>query len=367
MWRAAFWVTAVATDMSDYNSAVRKSLREAARGGVRVRQSDRQVFASGITRRVDTVVRQNVLDAVSAISNEMSLRGGELFGADGVEISAHALCAEDHLPYQGEQFTNDEFDRLQMDLDRPFGFWNCRHTLYPIVVGVTEPAHTREELEAFRAYSTEEIEFDGKKLTRYEWTQEQRKIETEIRYLKDEQIAFGASGDDLGRRRAQDRINAYQEYYKRMSAAAGLRYEDRRMAISGFHRVKAVTLGEPLMHTLSAKSRNWPDVKDPFTGEEMRFVPNSRPIIPEDHTMAGFGCKTGRQIDDIDRLMEDYKEYEGLDRRHWQKEKARYAVYDEVDNERQVELHWYYHPAVGKVEHKVKLGPRGQKYVDDWN
>ena len=234
-------VTAVSTDMSDYNSAVRRSLREAVRGGVRVRQSDRQVFASGVTRRVDTVVRQNVLDAVSAISNEMSLRGGELFGANGVEISAHALCAEDHLPYQGEQFTNDEFDRLQMDLDRPFGFWNCRHTLYPIVVGVTEPVHTPEELEAFRAYSTEEIEFEGKKLTRYEWTQEQRRIETEVRYLKDEQIAFKASGDDLGRRRAQDRINAYQEYYKRMSAAAGLRYEDKRMVAAGFRKVKSQT------------------------------------------------------------------------------------------------------------------------------
>ena len=234
-------VTAVATDVSDYNSAVRKSLREAARGGVRVRQSSRQVYASGITRRVDTAVRQNVLDAVNAISNEMSLRGGELFGADGVEISAHALCAEDHLPYQGEQFTNEEFDRLQMDLDRPFGFWNCRHTLYPIVVGVTEPVHTEEELQAFREYSTEEIEFEGKTLTRYEWTQEQRKIETEVRYLKDEQIAFKASGDDLGRRQAQDRINAYQEYYRRMSDAAGLRYEDRRMAIAGFRKVKSQT------------------------------------------------------------------------------------------------------------------------------
>ena len=37
-------------------------------------------------------------------------------GANGVEIDAHMLCAEDHLPYQGGQYSNEEFESIQNDL-----------------------------------------------------------------------------------------------------------------------------------------------------------------------------------------------------------------------------------------------------------
>lgn len=42
------------------------------------------------------------------------LVNGESFGADGIEISAH-------LPYQGKQFSNEEFEQLQQILKRPVG------------------------------------------------------------------------------------------------------------------------------------------------------------------------------------------------------------------------------------------------------
>ena len=87
----------------------------------------------------------------------------------------------------------------------------------------------------------------------------------------------------------------------------------------------------------------------------------SRPVYPSDHTMAGFGCKTGRQIDDIDRLVREYN----CSAEKWQKEKARFEVYDEYGNIRVAELHWYQHPDIGKVEYKVKTRG-GYVYVDDW-
>ena len=39
---------------------------------------------------------------------------GQKFGADGVELSAHAICAPDHLAVQGRQFSNEEFDKMQI-------------------------------------------------------------------------------------------------------------------------------------------------------------------------------------------------------------------------------------------------------------
>jgi hypothetical protein len=164
---------------------------------------------------------------------------GKEFRADGVEISAHALCAEDHLPYQGLQMSEKEFDRLQtVKLDRPFGLWNCKHTWHPILLGVSPPAYTPEELEAFRRNSREEITIDDVTKTRYEWTQEQRRVETAIRYQKDIAVAAKASGDMVTRRECAASIKALDEYYGRISAAAGLLERPERMAVSGYRAVK---------------------------------------------------------------------------------------------------------------------------------
>ncbi|MCI6290502.1 MAG: phage minor capsid protein, partial [Clostridiales bacterium] len=183
--------------MTDYASAIRGALREAGNGGLSVQ------YPSGLTRRLDSNLRQNVLDGVRSLNNDILDQLGNEYGADGVELSAHALCAEDHLPYQGRQFSRKAFERLQASLPRPIGMWNCKHTIFPVVLGVSEPAHTPEELAAYARNSREAIEIDGRVKTRYEWTQEQRRTETAIRRQKDVANLAKASGDDVLRREAQ--------------------------------------------------------------------------------------------------------------------------------------------------------------------
>lgn len=119
--------------------------------------------------------------------------------------------------------------------------------------------------------------------------------------------------------------------------------------------------GEVIKSGVGAKSKSYPDVCYPYTGEQVQFVTGTRPQYPPDHTMAGKGCKTGRKIDDIDRLVNEYN----CSADEWQKEKARYQVYDEYGEIREVELHWYQHPDIGKVEHKLKM-KGGSPYVDEW-
>lgn len=229
-------IQSVQAGVSDYNGAIRRAMKNAAKDGLRVQYPN-----SGISRRLDTAVRMNILDGIRAINQDVMNQVGKEFNADGVEISAHALCAEDHIPYQGTQMANRDFAHLQNTvLDRPFGMWNCRHTWHPILMGISQPAHTPEELAEFKRNSRERIEIDGVVKTRYEWTQEQRRIETAIRYQKDIAIAAKASGDIVARRECAYMIRELDKYYGKISAAAGL-YERRdRMKVSGFNAVKPV-------------------------------------------------------------------------------------------------------------------------------
>lgn len=218
-------VQAVHSGIEDYNSAIRRAIQEAASEGLRVRFSE-----SGTTKRLDSAVRQNVLDGMRALNQDIAKQVGQQFGADGVEISAHTLCAEDHLPWQGKQMSVKEFEDLQKHLPRPFGIWNCRHSWSYILMGISEPAWDRDVLEEYRKNSTEKVTIDGKERTRYEWTQQQRRIETAIRYQHDEITALKAAGDMAGIRQALKTIDALNKKYNEISEAAKLNKQPQRMA-----------------------------------------------------------------------------------------------------------------------------------------
>lgn len=233
-------IQAVQSGVEDYNSAIRRALEDAAGEGLRVeigntgKTEARISYGGKYTRRLDSAVRQNVLDGIRSLNNENLKQLGEEFGADGVEISAHMLCAEDHLPYQGQQYSMQAFEDLQNELPRPFGMWNCRHSIHPILLGISPNTYSEAELEEYRRYSTEKIEIDGATKSRYEWTQQQRRIETAVRRQKDVSIAARASGDTKLRHDAQRTINALMDRYDKIADAAGVDTQYSRMRVSGF-------------------------------------------------------------------------------------------------------------------------------------
>ena len=216
-------IHAAQAGVEDYKGAMRRALREASAEGLRVK------YASGLTRRLDSAVRMNVLDGIHALNQANMDAIGSAFGADGVEISAHPMCAEDHLPYQGKQYSNAAFAELQDSLPRPIGMWNCRHIAYPILLGISPPAHSAQELEEYRRGSTEQIEINGVTHSRYDWTQVQRAIETEVRYKQDEITLAKAAGDDVLVRDARRKIRELDSYYNKISEAAGTPKRRERM------------------------------------------------------------------------------------------------------------------------------------------
>ncbi len=108
-----------------------------------------------------------------------------------------------------------------------------------------------------------------------------------------------------------------------------------------------------IIKSVGAKSSTYPMVNYPDTDIPVEFVQGTYPIYPPDHTMAGKGCKSGRKIDDIERLVNTYK----CDANGWHKEKAVYEAYDEYGEIRKIELHWYQHEDIKNVEKSREKKP----------
>ena len=234
--------TAVQSGVEDYNTAIRRVVREAGEHGLRMtEEGTRKVdYESGYSRRLDTAARMNVLDGVRHLNQSVMEEVARQFGADGVEIDAHMLCAEDHLPYQGGQYSNEEFEQIQDSLPRPFGEWNCRHSWHGIILGVSPPLYSPEQLDEMRRFSTEEITIDGRTKTRYQWSQEMRRCEVRIRQMKDCANLARNTGDVSLRQHCQGQIVELNKYYKELAGNAGLGAELNRTYVAAFRDVRAM-------------------------------------------------------------------------------------------------------------------------------
>jgi tryptophan 2,3-dioxygenase len=207
----------------DYQKAKRDVIIKASAEGMKV------TYESGHQRRLDSAVRQNVLDGMRDANRQMQAYVGAQFGADGVEISAHMMSAKDHEPYQGKQYTKAEFETLQEELYRPFGLWNCHHYIFEILIGISEPTHTTEELDGWAARNKEGIVFEERHMTLYKATQLQREIETEVRRQRDKQVTAYAAGDTELARQAQSKITKLKDCYEELTKLGPLEDHSDRM------------------------------------------------------------------------------------------------------------------------------------------
>lgn len=239
-------VLAVSSGLGDYNSVVRSAIRELGGNGIRV------VYDSGYTRRLDSAIRQNIVDGAKQIQQHASDIISEDLGYDAKEISVHANSAPDHEPVQGRVFLNEEFIKLQnnqacVDIDgrhfppmeRAIAEWNCMHFAMGFSTKYSRRKYTNEQLLEFAENNAAGCEINGKHYTLYQARQLMRQIETEIRREKDVAVAAAEVGDEELRRECQRKINALSDQYNRVSNAAGLPQRRERMTVEGFKMVKA--------------------------------------------------------------------------------------------------------------------------------
>lgn len=234
-------VVAVATGQINYQKAMYDTIKQLSSSGVKkvyYENEGKKPYA----RRLDSSVRQNILEGVRQVNIGVQEQVGKEFGADGVEISAHSPCAEDHIFIQGKQYSKKQFEKINANLKRPIGTLNCAHFIFSIVLGISSPNYTQKQLNQFKKESNEIIEYEGKKYTRYEATQVQRRLETKIRQQKDLQITSKASGNKEGVQTAQQNITSLTNKYKEFSEKSGLDTQMQRMRVVGYKRTNVAKM-----------------------------------------------------------------------------------------------------------------------------
>lgn len=240
----------IAQGKTTFQQEMYQTIKDIAGSGIKTMD-----YESGRSMRFDSYFRMLAKDSLRQLHNEEQQIFGEEFDSDGVEISVHSNPAPDHELVQGRQFSNEEFDKFQNDIDavdyqgmlfpaefeghdrRSISEYNCYHYVFAIILGVSKPEYSNKELQQIIDNNNKGFDYEGKHYSMYEGTQLQRKIETEIRKQKDIQIMAKASDSKDLIDESQQKITQLTNKYRELSEISGLRTKMQRMRVPNYKRV----------------------------------------------------------------------------------------------------------------------------------
>lgn len=226
-----------------YNTAIANATKQLADSGLRMVD-----YESGRSDQVDVAARRAVMTGVNQINQKYAEQSTEYLETDLVETSAHigarniGNVPENHEMWQGKWYRWSEKPQTSTGEYPDFiettgygtgaglGGWNCRHTFYPVVEGVSEATYSQADLDAMKG-ENRKFKFEGQEYDGYTATQEQRSIERTIRKLKREETAYNAAGLHDKELAVSIRIKRLSAKYKAFSRAAGLPEQRERMKV----------------------------------------------------------------------------------------------------------------------------------------
>ena len=151
------------TGALDTETAIRRACAPLAKRGLRTIEQK-----SGRSVGIEYACRRYLMDQLGELDDEVQQVTHDELGCDGWEISAHLACAPDHEPYQGRQYSDAEYEKLNNSLQRRIGHLNCGHTASPIILGVNAPQYTEEQLRELADANERGVTYNGQHYTLYE-------------------------------------------------------------------------------------------------------------------------------------------------------------------------------------------------------
>ena len=242
-WALDMALLQVQSGAVSYNTAIANAVKQLADSGLRMVD-----YESGRSDQVDVAARRAVMTGVNQINQKYAEQSTEYLETDLVETSAHigarniGNVPENHEMWQGKWYRWSEKPQTSTGEYPDFiettgygtgaglGGWNCRHTFYPVVEGVSEATYSQADRDAMKG-ENRKFKFEGQEYDGYTATQEQRSIERTIRKLKREETAYNAAGLHNKELAVSIRIKRLSAKYKAFSRAAGLPEQRERMKV----------------------------------------------------------------------------------------------------------------------------------------
>lgn len=217
----------------DYNTVLQHTVTQLANSGIRTIDYD-SMSKRPTSARIDVAARRAVMTGIGQLTAQVSEDNANALGTDMYEVSAHSCCRPEHVEWQGGWYTMAQLKSVcgYGKVDGLKGA-NCGHDFYPVVPGVSEPSYTAEELKQMKADEAEEHEYKGKKYTKYEASQKQRRLERTVaaRYHAVDLLKEGGA-DEKTIQDAKISYQAVSQEYTRFSRAMGLTPQRERINLA---------------------------------------------------------------------------------------------------------------------------------------
>ena len=197
-------ITGMVGGAYDYSTLTRKMVNQMTASGLRTDHqfkdggSDYGIdYASGHHNRIDVAARRALLTGFGQVARHVTDLNAQRLSTNYFEVSWHGGARPSHAVWQGRVFSKEEL-RSVCGLGQGGGLngWNCHHTYYPFIPGVSQRQYSDEWLEQKAAEEAETVKWRGKEYNAYQATQRQRQLETMMRARRERVQLLRQSGAD---------------------------------------------------------------------------------------------------------------------------------------------------------------------------
>ena len=244
----------VASGAFDYATAIKTACQELANQGITLKDK------LGRKVQLEVAVRRNVMAGIQQTTNEINRNIEEYLGCDGYEVTAHIGARPSHAQAQGKQYAKNHKTKISRDyplwseVESLWNEYNCRHSYFGIILGISEPKYTKKELKTFKDAT---VNWKGKKIPYYEATQKQRQLENAIRKKKRAVQTLEKANMDSKIEKRQ--LANLQKKYTNFCKETGLQKDYTRL------NVAKVSTNTKNNKTTNVSQPNYKDITNNFT------------------------------------------------------------------------------------------------------
>lgn len=170
----------VSTGVKSYSGSIIDAIKKVSQKGAFV------TYPSGRQMSMESAIRMNIVTSVNQTCGKLQEMRADELGWDLMEITAHSGARPEHAEWQGKIVSRSgqkgylNLDDIGYGTATGFKGVNCRHDWRPYYKGSTK-TYTDKELQEM---ANETVMYNNQKISKYDASQMQRKMERQIRQDK---------------------------------------------------------------------------------------------------------------------------------------------------------------------------------------